>query len=406
MRPTIMVFNKFYLPGFKAGGPIQSISNLTEALSGDFEFRIVARDRDSGDPGPYPDVWLDEWNPVGSGQVRYLDSTQGRISQIRQILADTPHHALYLNSFFDIWTMLSPCLANLTRGKGRRPVIVAPRGEFSPGALKIKSGKKRLFIAGTKLSGLHRMVHWHASSCSEADEIAAVMGARISIHTASNIPRPLPATAPDQQPRLPNDPLRVVFLSRISPKKNLTFALDVLKTVDVPVRFTIVGFIDDAHYWQECRAKIAGLPEHIEVEVVDPVPAHQVPQLLSTQDLFFLPTLGENFGHAIIEALSAGTPVLVSDQTPWRDLQTKGVGADLSLNDAEAFASWLKKQSALTAGEVTAQRQRCFEFAQSFAAHDDLVAASRRMFERVIGRTMPNHEGVATNVNRPAGART
>ncbi|MGQ0518339.1 hypothetical protein ACT453_53505, partial [Bacillus sp. D-CC] len=42
-----------------------------------------------------------------------------------------------------------------------KPIIVAPRGEFSPGALKIKKLKKELFIKSTKLVGLHNKVIWH-----------------------------------------------------------------------------------------------------------------------------------------------------------------------------------------------------------------------------------------------------
>ena len=48
--------------------------------------------------------------------------------------------------------------------------------------------------------------------------------------------------------------------------------------------------------------------------------------------MFFLPTLGENFGHVIAES-----PVLISDQTPWRNLKNHGVGWDLPLNDPDSF---------------------------------------------------------------------
>ena len=53
--------------------------------------------------------------------------------------------------------------------------------------------------------------------------------------------------------------------------------------------------------------------------------------------MFFLPSFSENFGHAINEALSVGVPVLISDKTPWRNLQEKGMGWDLSLDNRRAF---------------------------------------------------------------------
>lgn len=61
---------------------------------------------------------------------------------------------------------------------------------------------------------------------------------------------------------------------------------------------------------------MAALPAHIEATYCGPGPL-PVPALMREHDLFFFPTLGENYGHVIIESLSAGTPVLISDQTPW-----------------------------------------------------------------------------------------
>jgi glycosyltransferase involved in cell wall biosynthesis len=56
--------------------------------------------------------------------------------------------------------------------------------------------------------------------------------------------------------------------------------------------------------------------------------------------LFIFPTLGENFGHAIFEALGSGKPVLISDRTPWHGLEAAKAGFELPLDDPEA---WLEK---------------------------------------------------------------
>jgi glycosyltransferase involved in cell wall biosynthesis len=57
--------------------------------------------------------------------------------------------------------------------------------------------------------------------------------------------------------------------------------------------------------------------------------------------LFFLPTLGENYGHSIAEAMLSGVPVLIADTTPWRDLTALKLGADLPLNNPKAFADFI-----------------------------------------------------------------
>ena len=62
-----------------------------------------------------------------------------------------------------------------------------------------------------------------------------------------------------------------------------------------------------------------------------------------SSDLLFLPTAGENFGHAIQEALAAGCPVLISDRTRWRDLAPKGVGWDLPLSAPDRFVAVLRE---------------------------------------------------------------
>ena len=113
-------------------------------------------------------------------------------------------------------------------------------------------------------------------------------------------------------------PLRFVFLSRISPMKNLDFLLRVLAKVSINVKLAIYGPQEDLQYWEHCLSLIKQLPENINVTLGGNVPQKQVRKVFSEHDVFVFPTRGENFGHVIFESLSAGTPVLVSDQTPWQ----------------------------------------------------------------------------------------
>ncbi len=53
-----------YLPGYKDGGPIRSIKNLTDILGDEYDFYIVCQDRDQGDTMPYQNIRYGEWNPV------------------------------------------------------------------------------------------------------------------------------------------------------------------------------------------------------------------------------------------------------------------------------------------------------------------------------------------------------
>src|ERR1019366_6350355 len=123
----------------------------------------------------------------------------------------------------------------------KRPVLIAPRGEFSTGAYRLKSWKKRPFTSISRILSLHRGVRWHASTDQEAADIRRVLGvpdAQITVARDLVAPaRDVAASATDARSK--DAPLRVCFLSRISPMKNLDFALRVLTQVKIPVLFSI-----------------------------------------------------------------------------------------------------------------------------------------------------------------------
>ena len=50
---TILTITHYFQPGYKAGGPIRSLANFVEWLSGEFEIKIITSDRDLGDTQPY-----------------------------------------------------------------------------------------------------------------------------------------------------------------------------------------------------------------------------------------------------------------------------------------------------------------------------------------------------------------
>jgi glycosyltransferase involved in cell wall biosynthesis len=164
-----------------------------------------------------------------------------------------------------------------------------------------------------------------------------------------------------------NDILRVVFLSRISPKKNLDFALQVLQQVEIPVEFNIYGMISDEAHWQHCKKLMAELPQQVKVNYHGGVEHGAVAQVLAKHDLFFLPTRGENFGHAIFEALLAGVPALISDQTPWQDFDQERVGWVRSLDSILAFKKVIESMALTDSAERIAQRDKARRYAQKIA---------------------------------------
>ena len=261
-----------------------------------------------------------------------------------------------------------------------RAVVLAPRGEFSEGALKLKAYKKNFYIFWAKSFGLYRNIIWHASTEHEAEDIKRVMGSSSCVMIARNISAVSSAVGNGFEVRGDGQPLRVVFLSRISPKKNLKFALEVLRSVKVPVKFEIYGPIEDQQYWGQCVSLVKDLPENICVEYMGAVDPSEIGRVMASNDLFFLPTLGENFGHVIAEAITAGTPVLISDTTPWRNLEGRSVGRDIPLSEGELFVEYIEYFYSLDSGQQLAFRDSVHRFAEELRGDDSVIENNLNLF--------------------------
>jgi glycosyltransferase involved in cell wall biosynthesis len=97
-----------------------------------------------------------------------------------------------------------------------------------------------------------------------------------------------------------------------------------------------------------------------------------------------LPTLGENFGHSIIEALSAGLPVIISNRTPWKNLMVEGVGADLPLEDELEFVRQLEHFQSMGEHDMENVRSACQHYAAAWQVKHANPGEYRKMFEVVI----------------------
>src|SRR5690606_24879808 len=141
----------------------------------DFEWYIITSDRDLGQDTPHLGVEARVWTRVGSAQVQYVPDSAS-IGEVMDIVRKTPHDSLYLNSFFDFRYSIVPIVWMYLRLLSRRPTLIAPRGEFSPGALQLKSLKKLSYINGARLIGPYRgNILWHASTEVEVEHIRSAL---------------------------------------------------------------------------------------------------------------------------------------------------------------------------------------------------------------------------------------
>lgn len=347
-RPRILVFARYYLPGFKSGGPVRSISNLIEKYGDEFEFRVVTMDRDFLDQEPYKQISTG-WQRVGKGEVIYLASKRILFINIIKIMLSNKPDLIYLNSFFDPVFSFPIIFFKWLTPRKFSPIFCAPRGELQRGALETKKLRKKIYLWGFNRLNLKNNISFHATSAIETETIKNKIGGNIDILLLSNITKTVgeqPTKNTLKTSRI-DGMLQISFLGRIHPKKNLLFAIMCLGSIKTRVAFHIYGPIEDQAYWIKCQSQIRTLPKNITVKQHGPIPHELVGKTLSQSNLFLFPTMGENFGHVIIEALRSGVPVITSDQTPWTQLQKFKLGWCISLQEKEKFiekiieiASW------------------------------------------------------------------
>ena len=381
-RIRVAALVDYYLPGYKAGGAIRTVGHMAAQLADEMDFRVVSRDRDFLDEAPYPAAVRGGWSQLDGTPVRYLAPEERTIRQVGRALREARPDVLYLNSFLSRLFTLAPLVLLRAGRLPRVPVVVAPRGEFAPGALGLNRGRKMAYLNAVRAAGLFRRVLWQASSEAEAADVRRWFGRRARVLVAPDVRQP-PAPARPPAPKRPGE-LRVAFLGRIAVNKNLDGALEMLAGVRGDVRFTIYGPIDNPVYWDACRARIAALPASVRVEHAGVLRPEEVPGALASNHLFLFPSLGENFGHAALEALLTGLPVLTSDRTPWGALEGAGAGWALPLEAPERFRAVLQACADAGAEEHARRSAAARAFGEASARDESVLEANRALFRHAV----------------------
>lgn len=386
MRRRILIFCDYYLPGFKGGGGMWSVVNLVDRFGRDYDFFIVTRNHDLTETTPYEGVVTNAWNDVGSAKVYFFGKGRLNTKKVAELVAAIRPNAIYLNSLFSL-----PVIKFLTARRkdlvGELPVILAPCGELSKAALKIKAAKKKLFLAYAKGVGLYDGVIWKASFEADAADIRDVFGADVEVMTAPDlVPEViLPDFSPAWKPAKAPGSVKLVYLSRISPKKNLIYLLERLKEVDSgEITLDIIGPVDDEAYWQKCKGIIAEMPKNISVKTLGAYPNNEALRRMAESHFFVMPTLNENFGYVFIEALAAGCPILVSDNTVWTDVDERQVGWQIPLGEPERFVRQIRNCLEMDSTEYLRMSADARKYAEDWLSRDEINEATARVLSRAL----------------------
>lgn len=328
----ILIFVDSFLPGFKGGGPVTSIANLNTLINDTFDILICTRNCDFGDKIPYEHIESNKIVVYKNFKVIYLEAIN--ISSISKISNEFKPDLFYLSSFFSKTTQL---VMLYNKFFYKTNIIISPRGELQKNALEIKKNKKLIYLYFYKLFKFYKNINFHSTDIIETNDIKSLFKIN-NISQISNI-----AKIYNFDPLLKKkDELKIIFVSRISRKKNLHFALNILNNIKYNIIFDIYGPKEDLSYWQECEKIISLLPNNIKVSYKGSLPQDEIVYKMREYHAFLLPTLSENFGHVIVESMQAGLIPIISDQTPWLDLENINVGWSLSLEDSDKFILAIK----------------------------------------------------------------
>ncbi|MGD1843916.1 MAG: glycosyltransferase family 4 protein [Salibacteraceae bacterium] len=379
-KPRVVIFVDWYLPGCKAGGPVRSVAAMVAAFKHDFSFSIITSDRDFGDEKAYPTVPVNQWIEKDDYRVQYLSPSRRGRSSMKELLKRTPAEVYYFNSLFSLHYTLIPLL--LLKGNRTSKKVLAPRGMLGAGALALKSGKKKLFLSLAKAFGLYKNIHWHASSDLEKEEVHQVFVSTAKVQVARNLSRPPEVPEADRVPKK-DGMTRFFFLSRISRKKNLHFALKLLQTLPESGNYTfdIIGPVEDEEYWQECQALIEALNPKVAVTHHGAVPFHQIGDLMKGLHFLLLPTFHENFGHVVVESMACGCPVLISENTPWKHLQQSQTGWDIPLQEKETWEKALRDAAQSSKAQFDNMSNAARSFALQHLDDQQTLEANRQLFK-------------------------
>lgn len=351
---------------------MRSCANLATALAGHFEVWILTGDRDLGEPQPFAGILLNQWQEQEPGvQVYYAERGSLNKALFQEIITSVAPSVVYLNSMFSPAFSIRP-LWWLRHAFPHIKVVLAPRGMLKDSALAFKPVRKKGFLLLARSLGWYKRVTFQATDSAEERAIRQHFGSRVAIKQLANFPVAVSAYVPR-----PSGLTCFIFAGRIHPVKGLDKALLALQQIKEPLAITIVGNIEDRVYYQQCLDLCSQLPENIRVDWQGAVPHIQMQALLHQHHFFLLPTHGENFGHAIFEAFAAGTPVLISDQTPWHNLEEQEMGWDLPLSEPAQWVAAIR--AALAMDQQTYERwsRSAHDFAQRYVE-------GQRLLERYI----------------------
>ncbi|MCP9857644.1 MULTISPECIES: glycosyltransferase [unclassified Cyanobium] len=329
------------------GGPSRAVIDMVAALRLQDVDATILTTNDHG-PGLHPDLVTGRWQWHQGVPVLAFSRWSPPVAALREFTI-SPELSLWLAGHLKQYDLLHihalfsfPCTSAMVQARWAGvPYILRSIGQLSPWSLAQSRGRKRLLLRLIERRNLQQAAALHFTSAAERDE-AAALGL-----TAPSLVLPLGVRGPDSQAQPTGSsnalaPVRFLFLSRLHPKKQLENLLEALALLqrhrpEANWELAIAGD-GDPRYVAALQERARGLGLGERCRWLGFVAGEAKWRALEAADWYVLPSAAENFGIAAVEALAAGTPVILSPEVAVAaDVARAGAGL-VSASDPEALA--------------------------------------------------------------------
>ncbi|HEU5053429.1 MAG TPA: glycosyltransferase [Hanamia sp.] len=367
----IFITIPWFVPAFRAGGPVQSVANLVSEFNEGVEYYIYCGDTDLNG-AELENIRPNEWVPYNEWTRVWYARPEKRSETLLKLVEKIQPEILFIIGIFSWHFNIVPVIYCKSPRK-----ILSTRGMLHPGALSQKKWKKKIFLELFKMLDYPFKVDFHATDEEEAGFILSYFGEPAKVFVAKNFPTkvgllPMPEKEPGQ--------LKMATVAIISPIKNILLVLEALQNMTDNIEYDIYGPIKDEDYWDLCKEQMRKLPRNISVLYHKEIEPSKVKEVLQATHVFILPSKSENFGHAMFEALSAGRPLITSFTTPWKGLLEAKAGLNVSENDVAALENAIHFFAQMSGEELQKWSEAAHAYAEGKVNVEEIRGEYRGMF--------------------------